>query len=407
MKFLAIVPALMRCFLLGTILSSVLACNRGPATPEHTEAEATQQTVTRYRVAVNNLSLRDRPSQTGSQVVELLKEGEEVSYLGKTSEHRDEIELRGTTYREPWYYVMTASGHEGWLFGGGMTIETVSVGNRATESVDPVKVKEFSQALDQLPKNKPESGGKALALFQEMFSSANPASADAAYVRLDRFFTDAVDDLNATFHRDAKLTRKELDLFLDELSEALEPVMNRTPYTQRLGNNGFSLETSEGDLYVTRDAPQIWKTVKPLVSETMNTFLSIETPCYRRRFQDDMALLIGPVELAQRAMDWDAFVQKYKGFVLWESANWEKWMYREVLLNGLDNTPAYEYSGTPRRSLDPYFKQAYEKIMAESPRSELGGVISELHGMLTRNGFVYDDQVEKFIQKSLKGRPSR
>jgi hypothetical protein len=406
MKLLSIVPALMRCILVGTVLSC-LACGRGPATPGNSGSAATEQTVTRYRVAVNNLSLRDRPSQTGSQVVELLKEGEEVSYLGKTSEHRDEIELRGTTYREPWYFVMTASGHEGWLFGGGMTIETVAVGKMATESVDPEKVKEFSKALDQLPKNKAESGGKSLALFQEIFTSANPATADAGYVRLDRFFSDAVDDLNASFHRDAKLTRKEFDLFLDELSEGLDPVMDRTPYTQRLGSNGFGLETGEGDLYVARDAARIWKTVKPLVSEAMNEYLAIETPCYRRRFQDDMALLIGPVELAQRAVDWDAFVQKHQGFVLWESANWQKWMYREVLLNGLDNTPAYEYSNAPRRPLDPYFKQAYDKILAESPRSELGGVIGELYGILTRNGFVYDDQVEKFIQKSLKGRPSR
>ncbi len=385
------------------------ACkNEGPTESATAENPSPEETVVRYKVVVDNLSLRDKPTQIGSQVLLLLKQGQSVVYLGETSEQSDRIVLRGVEYNEPWHRVRTADGKEGWLFGGGLRKEASPIAGGRSENIDEAKLSQFSTQLAALPKKKPESSGRALALFEEIFSSSNGATADAGYELLGPFYSDMEMEINAVFDREAKLTVTDLDRFQDEIWALDEggsgPKMERNPYTKRLYDNYFTMTYGEGSLYVERDVRRIAERLRPSLSNAMKKYTDLEAIEQTAPFADDAQLSISATTLAQRALVWEAFVQENPDFVLSKNADWYKWNYRDMLFNGLDNSRSYSDAHTGRK-LEPDFKSAYQWMQSRPDKTELVQSISGLYDLLSKNGFVRDKSVEQYIQQQMKNRP--
>lgn len=73
-------------------------------------------------ILVNNLRLRQN-HDLKSKVIAMLKEGEEVIYLGEVSENEEEVELRGEKKSAPFYRVKTQKGNIGWAYGGALSFK--------------------------------------------------------------------------------------------------------------------------------------------------------------------------------------------------------------------------------------------------------------------------------------------
>lgn len=73
-------------------------------------------------ILVNNLRLRQQ-HDLKSKVIAMLKEGEEVIYLGEVSDNEEEVELRGEKKSAPFYRVKTAKGNIGWAYGGALSFK--------------------------------------------------------------------------------------------------------------------------------------------------------------------------------------------------------------------------------------------------------------------------------------------
>lgn len=68
---------------------------------------------------VDQLRVRALPAK-GSRVIAELKESDTLFYQNARTVNEETVNLRDTTYREPWLKVKTKDGQEGWVFGGGV-----------------------------------------------------------------------------------------------------------------------------------------------------------------------------------------------------------------------------------------------------------------------------------------------
>ena len=84
--------------------------------------EEKEVTTTVALVKVDRLRVRKEPDLPSA--VGLANEGEELVYLGRKSSQRYTFTLRGLSYNDHFYKIQTTSGQEGWVFGGGIELQT-------------------------------------------------------------------------------------------------------------------------------------------------------------------------------------------------------------------------------------------------------------------------------------------
>lgn len=94
----------------------------GPEVPENTGPVV-------FTVNVDGLQLREAPGPQG-KVLQGLKLGEALTDLGEVSDFTTAVRLRGVAFDEPWIKVRTESGKEGWVYGGGLSFESIQEGKR-------------------------------------------------------------------------------------------------------------------------------------------------------------------------------------------------------------------------------------------------------------------------------------
>lgn len=73
----------------------------------------------KYVLAMDNLRLRNAPTQEGSILATLAK-GSMVSDLGEVSKKLEVIQIDSLAYCEPWIKVKSADGKEGWIYAAGI-----------------------------------------------------------------------------------------------------------------------------------------------------------------------------------------------------------------------------------------------------------------------------------------------
>lgn len=73
----------------------------------------------KYVLAMDNLRLRNAPTQEGSILATLAK-GSMVSDLGEVSKKLEVIQIDSLAYCEPWIKVKSADGIEGWIYAAGI-----------------------------------------------------------------------------------------------------------------------------------------------------------------------------------------------------------------------------------------------------------------------------------------------
>ncbi|HRX17189.1 MAG TPA: hypothetical protein P5123_12805 [Spirochaetota bacterium] len=70
---------------------------------------------------VDNLRIRKHPDEK-SETLDMIKQGEIVYSLGKSTQKQFEVELRGIKISGNWEYIMTKQKVKGWVFSGGLSL---------------------------------------------------------------------------------------------------------------------------------------------------------------------------------------------------------------------------------------------------------------------------------------------
>ncbi|MBK8425761.1 MAG: hypothetical protein IPL27_07170 [Lewinellaceae bacterium] len=101
-----------------------------------------------FATTVDKLNLRDQPNKAG-KVIAQFAEGDFVESNGEVSPNKEEAQLRGITYLEPYFKVTstTPEQHNGWAYGG--ALQRVYAGSRAG-SPDLGKLSQFTMFLKTL-----------------------------------------------------------------------------------------------------------------------------------------------------------------------------------------------------------------------------------------------------------------
>ena len=89
------------------------------AAPAATAPQVIKEQVTPLYVVLDELNMRGEPKLNG-RLVARLKLYDELVYLNEVTEFKEEINLGGVTYNEPWIKVKNKSGKVGWVYGAGV-----------------------------------------------------------------------------------------------------------------------------------------------------------------------------------------------------------------------------------------------------------------------------------------------
>lgn len=98
---------------------------------EKVQEERVVKEVTEYYAFVDKLRVRKVPGleskREGAQFVDVLDEGEKVTFLGEKSEEMYEVKLRGRQMKAPFYKIKTKKGEIGWIYAGALSSFPIEV----------------------------------------------------------------------------------------------------------------------------------------------------------------------------------------------------------------------------------------------------------------------------------------
>ena len=98
---------------------------------EKVKEERVVKEVTEYYAFVDKLRVRKVPGleskREGAQFVDVLDEGEKVTFLGEKSENMYEVKLRGRKMKAPFYKIKTKKGEIGWIYAGALSSFPIEV----------------------------------------------------------------------------------------------------------------------------------------------------------------------------------------------------------------------------------------------------------------------------------------
>lgn len=377
--------------LLAACKQDVKNTNTAPtAAPANTVA-ATKPEVILYAVGLDNVLLRDQPSQQGSTAVTKLPEGVFVTGTGEKSTKKEEAVLRGIPYTDVFLKVTstTPEQHNGWVFAPALI--PVYAGTTQS-SPDLGKLSQLTQFLKTLNTKKIESGKKAWDYVATNYSDSNGALADAVFILLEHFLTRM--EIEGEFY-----TQTETVDWKPEDVEAIVSnsfAMNKYPVSKKFAENGFTLETGEGQVFPIPDWQRIQQFFVGKVSAPFKQYIDQEAIERRDLDSDDGGLIIPMSEIADRAAFWERFNTENPAFVLSERTQMSEHWMRLTLINGMDNTPAYDWES---KAVNEDFKNAWAAVQQKHPGTKLAAKCKEISELYASEGWKYTPKVEAWITK--------
>ncbi len=95
--------------------------NRKPRTEKKRKRTSTNnEKYSTLYVTADSLNMRVAP-HLDSMVVARLPKTEAVAFYGLRTSFRQKININNTIKNEPWVYIRTRTGKEGWVYAGGLT----------------------------------------------------------------------------------------------------------------------------------------------------------------------------------------------------------------------------------------------------------------------------------------------
>ncbi len=361
-----------------------------PPAPAAAPPASPKPEVLLYAVSVDKLNLREEPNKNG-KVAAQLAEGDLVEGSGEVSANKEEVTLRDIPYNEPYFKVKTtgAAQQTGWAYSA--ALKPVYAGSRAT-SPDLVRLAQFSAFLKTLSPTKLESGKKAIGYVKTNLAGATGTLADATFVLLENFLFRLETEGNFYNLTDAmQWTDADYEAIWKESFD-----MNKYPVTKSLAENGFRLEQGEGMVFPIVDWGQLANMFAGRVTPPMKEYMLQRLAEQKDNAYDDGGIVIGLDVLAQRAIFWENFNQQNPYFVRHdETLESERWL-RLVLVNGADNTPAFDYeTQTPTED----FKKVWALILEKYPGTKLAKSVKALSDLVAAEGGKRTKKVEDWQER--------
>lgn len=343
-----------------------------------------------YLVNVDNLRLREEPNLSAGVTVQL-KEGEIVEGSGEKSANEDEVALRGISIKAPYYRVTstTTGNPSGWAFGGALL--QVYAGSR-TGAPNRQPITDLAVYLKGLNTKSADSGGKAWAYAEQHFSTATGPLADAAFVVLEQFFR-RLEREGAFYTLTEKVNWSDQDM--NAIYEgSFDPGSKHA--TRSLAANGFRIVTAEGAVFPIVDCRKFQTFFAGKTTPGMAAYINQRTEEQNKPMFDDGGVIIPLEKVADQAVFWEKFNRDNPWFPLREETQHSETWMRLVLLNGSDNTPAFNYETD---EIDEEFKNVWAYIQQKYPGTELAKAVKQMADLCAAENWKRTQKVEAYRNK--------
>lgn len=148
------------------------------------------------------------------------------------------------------------------------------------------------------------------------------------------------------------------------------------------------IDYSEGFWFL-KYYPSMMKDVfYPGCSPDINEFLILSSKYDQQKYADDGGLVIEPIQLVDRVVDWEIFYDKYPSTQLKEELQMMLTYYTRTVFAGMDNTPAFDYD-TGRLNSEYY--EAWLYIKEKHPNSHLHKILDTFNTTLKQNSYTLQE----------------
>lgn len=332
-----------------------------------------------YRTLVDDLRIRESADLNG-KVVTKVPYSTMLEDLKEKSTTEVEVELQGEKKKGYWVKVRTSDGKTGWVHSAAVELIHVIPRYQIAADADKAKVQSYADFLAKLPLNVPESYHKALVEYDNIFKAANVSTSEFGYTKLAEFGNKIEQSSWDWKELNQLSSTAEYEKIYDTVQKVYR--MDYSPYTKRLAAAGLMLDNSEGMFWAQPAPDSINKHIVPKVSTAMKEYLAQNKKEVIFRNAEDAGLIITPQEVAERMIFWENFAEKYPKFLLRNDAENNFIGYVELLIFGLNNTPAY---GFENNALDPEFETAYKWLFKNHPNSKGAKAIQEIYTFYQQN----------------------
>ncbi len=345
-----------------------------------------------YVATVDNLLLRDQPTQKGSKVVAKFKEGDFVEGTGEVSANKEEATIRTIPMIEPYFKVISTTPEQftGWAFGG--ALQRVYAGPRSA-SPDLGRLSQFSMFLKTLNIKKIESGKKAWDYVQTNLGTVSGTTADAVFILLENFLRRM--QFEGTFY-----TMTEKIKWADEDYAAISEgkfEVNKYPATKMLADNGFDLATAEGTVFPVVDWTKLQAFFANKATPSMKAYINQNVVEQDNEGFEDGGIVIPLEEIADRAIFWEKFNQSHPYFLLIEETRESQHWMRMILTNGANNTPVFNFES---ESANEDFKKMWAYVLTKYPGTQVYKAVKEFSDLVAAEGGKSSKKVEALQTKN-------
>lgn len=215
----------------------------------------------------------------------------------------------------------------------------------------------LKQKDDKVPGNATDAAKK----FFELFKGTDTATCDTAFLIFDKFYKKMAEALEDANEKDDI----DLEKYFGYVKRPKNVPSKVSAYLEALNSNGFRIDESEGEIYVTQDWDFVEKNFSNLVSNSMRDFIAELNIENKKSYLEDGSLDIGADTLVDRAVWWERFEKNHTNFIWKDEVSSTRKEYLNVLLEGSDNTEIMIDN-----KLNDYFKQAYSYVQSKYPDTE-------------------------------------
>lgn len=261
-----------------------------------------------------------------------------------------------------------------------------------SKTYDTVRLTVYLDSLIGLP-IEVGSAKRALRLFESSFDKSVPSQCDEAFKSFLTFQASLTNQLNSKMYNDPDFEKLNSLVWADKsLHDSLG-----IEYEQELNENGWLLRSTEGTIYIARDTNPIRMTFFKYLSPATQTFFNQFELEENQILSEDGMLIINSNDLADRLGFWETFSKENPNNLFSDFALENIRYYRYYLLEGMDNTPAFDRFET--KLFNKEFELTLNYYNSSYPKTESAKIFKNYQELLTEENMLLTPRVEEFIKK--------
>ncbi|WP_375560045.1 hypothetical protein ACE193_20355 [Bernardetia sp. OM2101] len=254
-----------------------------------------------------------------------------------------------------------------------VTLKTETV----VETTNPSE--EYQTFVSSLDTTQMSSSKKAAEKYKELYTSATPEQADEGFLIFDKLYNSLAFNLDEQHYKNSSKSGEydkydQIAGIYNGYNDGKDAPPEMMSYHNELASHGFGIGMTEGSTFILQNRDFLKDVFYDKVSESMKKYLVQKNKEAKEVFSSDGGLMISPTRLAERVIWAENFMKENPTFhsKLMEEVKWSKKSYLTYLLEGMDNTPLFDYQ-TNQLSSD--FEDAYQTVTSSYSDTETAAIV--------------------------------